>query len=206
MKRNAHLIFFSKWLSAPLRVASVTPSSVPLARAMASALPAGDGVVVELGGGTGPITHALLEAGVAAHRLVVIERDARFCRYLSERFPGITVLQGDALHMASLVETLAVDIPVRAVVSGLPLLSMPAQTQAGLLQQAMHLTGGTGPLIQFSYSLASPLRKSVEQRLGLVSRCIAQVWRNVPPAKVWSYEGRTISAATHEQEVRDVCP
>ncbi|WP_335342620.1 FAD:protein FMN transferase [Sedimenticola hydrogenitrophicus] len=57
MKRNSELIFFSEWFASPLRVASVTPSSAPLARAMASAFPVGDGTVVELGGGTGPITH-----------------------------------------------------------------------------------------------------------------------------------------------------
>lgn len=205
MKRNSELMFFSKWFTAPLRVASVTPSGAPLARAMASALPAGDGVVVELGGGTGPITHALLEAGVSPDQLVVIERDAQFCDHLVRRFPGITVHQGDALDLAALMEDLAVDIPVRAVVSGLPLLSMKAETQTRLLQQALRITGGTGPMIQFSYSLASPLRTSVEQRLGLASRCVAQVWRNVPPAKVWTYEGRAIACAKPESGRNDAC-
>jgi phospholipid N-methyltransferase len=188
MKHNSELIFFSKWFASPLRVASVTPSSAPLARAMASALPAGDGTVVELGGGTGPITHALLEAGVRSDQLVVIERDAQFCNHLVRRFPGVVVRHGDALDLVALMEDLGVNTPVCAVVSGLPLLSMSSAAQEQLLQQALRLTRGTGPLIQFSYGLASPLRKSVVQRLALVARCVAQVWRNVPPAKVWTYE------------------
>ncbi|MCO6411344.1 MAG: hypothetical protein J5I92_01245 [Thiogranum sp.] len=201
MKNNAELIFFSKWLKSPLRVASVIPSSAQLARAMASALPQREGLVVELGGGTGPITHALLQAGVNPGRLVVIERDSHFCRHLTRRFPGITVLRGDALHMAALVEGLSSDTPTRAVVSGLPMLSMPADIQRQLLQQAMHLTHGKGPLIQFSYSLASPLRRSVEKELGLIPRCVAHVWRNVPPAKVWTFESAAACSPYLEERI-----
>ncbi len=201
MKRNSELMFFSKWFTSPLRVASVTPSGASLARAMASALPVGEGVVVELGGGTGPITRALLEAGVRSDQLIVIERDAQFCDYLVRRFPGITVRHGDALELTDLMQDLSVDTPVRAVVSGLPLLAMNADTQTRLLQQTMQLTGGHGPLIQFSYGLASPLKKTIEQRLGLVSRCVAQVWRNIPPAKVWTYQGRPVASVRHEVSV-----
>ena len=188
MNKNAEFVFFSKWLKSPLSVASVTPSSTQLARAMASSLPDNDGLVIELGGGTGPITHALLEAGVRPDHLVVIERDPHFHRYLQKRFPGINVVCGDALHLKLLVEGLSAKIAACAVVSGLPLLSMNAATQTQLLEQSMYLTRGKGPFIQFSYSLTSPLKKTVEKELGLVSNCVAQVWRNVPPAKVWMYE------------------
>jgi phosphatidylethanolamine/phosphatidyl-N-methylethanolamine N-methyltransferase len=81
------------------------------------------------------------------------------------------------------------------VVSGLPLLTMNASTQTRLLQQVMEVTGGKGPLIQFSYSLASPLMRTVEQGLGLVSCCVTRVWRNVPPARVWTYEARIVASA-----------
>ena len=188
MKNNAEFVFFSKWLKSPMSVASVTPSSTQLAKAMASGLPDKEGLVIELGGGTGPITHALLDAGVRPDHLVVIERDPHFHRYLQKRFPDINVLCGDALQLTSLVEGLSAKTSTCAVVSGLPLLSMNAHTQKQLLQQSMHLTQGKGPFIQFSYSPSSPLKKTVERELGLASRCVAQVWRNVPPAKVWMYE------------------
>jgi phosphatidylethanolamine/phosphatidyl-N-methylethanolamine N-methyltransferase len=155
---------------------------------MASCLPDREGLVIELGGGTGPITYALLEAGVRADHLVVVERDPHFHRYLQQRFPGINVVCGDALHLTSLIEGLSSKTPTCAVVSGLPLLSMNALTQKRLLQQSMDLTLGKGPFIQFSYSPTSPVKKTVEKELGLVSHCVAQVWRNVPPAKVWMYE------------------
>jgi phospholipid N-methyltransferase len=188
MNKNAELVFFSKWLRSPMRVASVMPSSSQLARAMASALPDREGLVVELGGGTGPVTHALLDAGVRAEQLVVIERDPHFHRHLMRRFPGVAVLLGDAFEMHALVSRLAHDMPIRAVVSGLPLVPMSAAEQRRIISQTLQLTGGAGPLIQFSYSLTSPLQKSVKHELGLSSHCVTHVWRNIPPAKVWRYE------------------
>lgn len=188
MNGNAKLVFFSKWLKSPLSVASLTPSSSQLASAMASSLPAGEGLVIELGGGTGPITHALLEAGVKPEHLVVIERDAHFCRYLRHRFPGISVLYGDALQLTSLMQSMATEIPIRAVVSCLPMLSMNAITQERLLEQTMRLTNGQGLFIQFSYSPASPLKTAVKNKLRLAPRCVARVLRNIPPAKVWVYQ------------------
>lgn len=188
MDANAKLIFFSKWLKSPLSVASLTPSSSQLANAMASSLPDGEGLVIELGGGTGPITHALLEAGVRPEHLVVVERDPHFCSYLRHRFPGITVLCGDALQLTSLMQSMGTDMPIRAVVSCLPLLAMNATAQERLLEQSMNLINDQGSFIQFSYSLASPLKRAVKNKLRLAPRCVAQVLRNIPPAKVWVYQ------------------
>jgi phosphatidylethanolamine/phosphatidyl-N-methylethanolamine N-methyltransferase len=204
MPQNAELVFFSKWLQAPLRVASVTPSSAHLARAMAAALPPGDGLVVELGGGTGPITQALLDTGLDADRLAVIERDPHFCRYLEQRFGAARLICGDAFHLQTLIRERVGGMPVRAVVSGLPLLTMPVRAvvsglplltmspllQRQLLAQALALMHGLGPFIQFSYGWGSPLKSSVQASLGLSARCAVHVWRNVPPAKVWLYEAR----------------
>jgi len=190
MPQNAELVFFSKWLQAPLRVASVTPSSAYLARAMAATLPPGDGLVVELGGGTGPITQALLDTGLDANQLAVIERDPHFCRYLKQRFGVARLICGDAFHLQTLINGQVDDTPVRAVVSGLPLLTMSPLLQRQLLAQALALTHGLGPFIQFSYAWGSPLKSSVQASLGLSARCAANVWRNLPPAKVWVYEAR----------------
>ncbi len=44
------------------------------------------GLIVELGPGTGPVTQALIETGVAPERLVLVEYDAGFCRLLRQRF------------------------------------------------------------------------------------------------------------------------
>ena len=186
MTANAQIVFFSKWLRSPLQVASVIPSSTRLARAMAESLPPGDGPVIELGGGTGPITFALLQAGIAPEQLIVVERDPHFHRHLKQRFPGVRAVLGDATRLADLFPGTDA-LRARAVVSGLPLLAMTAATQRKILEQSLALAAPGAPFIQFSYGLTSPLRSAVRIDLGLTSQCVTQVWRNLPPAKVWLY-------------------
>lgn len=193
MSTNPELLFFKKWLRSPLTVASVTPSSPQLAKAMACSLPQCDGMVVELGGGTGSITMALLQTGLKPDNLIVIERDPYFYRYLKKCFPEVNVLCGDALHLKAMLNGLFDNVPIRAVVSGLPLLSMNAETQKQLLGQSFSLIDERGIFIQFSYSLMSPLKKRIEKELGLESRCIGYIWRNIPPAKIWVYRSKSVS-------------
>ena len=57
------------------------------------------GPVVELGPGTGPVTQALLQRGLAPERLILVEYDPAFCRLLERRFPGVRVIQGDAYDL-----------------------------------------------------------------------------------------------------------
>jgi len=144
---DANWLFFRKWMKTPLGISSILPSSSNLAKAMAAALPENDGIVVELGGGTGVITVALLERGVLPEDILIIERDPQFCGFLKQRFPSIRVLQGDACSLRALLSAADVPLTVRAVVSGLPLLAMPARLQAILLHQSFAVTGGRGPFI-----------------------------------------------------------
>lgn len=204
MKNNAGLMFLAKWLKSPLTVASVTPSSPQLANAMAKCLPSKDGLVVELGGGTGPITRALLTQVQRPEDLVVVERDAHFAEFLEKRFPGVTVINGDAAQLHTLLKNAQLDKPVRGVVSGLPLLSMSAQTQRNIVGQATSVAGKNGCFIQFSYGLSSPMKKSIEVELGLEALCTAHVWRNVPPAKVWVYKQKVSGDETKRAEQRSV--
>jgi 16S rRNA (adenine1518-N6/adenine1519-N6)-dimethyltransferase len=64
---------------------------------IADALGAGHGdTVLEIGPGPGGLTAALVER---AGRVVAIEKDADLVPALRERFPAITVVQGDALEL-----------------------------------------------------------------------------------------------------------
>lgn len=187
MNNNADFAFFSKWLKAPRQVASVTPSSSRLSKAMAACLPSIDGPVVELGAGTGPITHALLMAGLAPSNLYVVEQDPEFCLHLRRRFPGISVLQGCAMNLHALLADVT-DQPFRAIVSGLPLLAMPASAHEQLLRQTLDLTAKRGCYIQYSYGRRSPIKEPLINDLGMRAQCVKRVWGNLPPAKVWVYE------------------
>ena len=185
-------LFLSRWLKAPHLIGALAPSSRGLARAMAREIdPSGTGIVVELGGGTGSITQALLERGVAPARLVVVECDRMLAAVLRKRFPGVKVMRGDAAELGSLLRTLAIDC-IEAVVSSLPLLSMPKLLKRRIVAESFRLLGEHGTFVQFTYGVASPL---AAPEFGLEGEVAQRIWRNFPPAAVWRFRRLALPVA-----------
>jgi phosphatidylethanolamine/phosphatidyl-N-methylethanolamine N-methyltransferase len=176
--------FIRSWLERPLSIGAVTPSGKILARAMAHYVdPTSSGPVVELGPGTGPVTEALVEAGVSPSRLVLVEFNPTFCRLLKSRYPDATLVQGDAYSLRRLLETLLIQ-PAAAVVSGLPLVTKPVRMRLRLLRDAFDLMVPGAPFVQFTYSVAAPLPKRFG---GFSVEASRRIWMNLPPARVWVY-------------------
>jgi phosphatidylethanolamine/phosphatidyl-N-methylethanolamine N-methyltransferase len=176
--------FIRSWIERPLTVGAVTPSGRILARAMARYVdPDSNGPVVELGPGTGPVTEALVQAGVAPSRLVLVEFNPTFCRLLRARYPDATLVQGDAYSLRRLLETLLLQ-PAAAVVSGLPLVTKPIRMRLRLIRDAFDLMLPGAPFVQFTYSVASPLPRRFS---GFSVEASERIWMNLPPARVWVY-------------------
>lgn len=176
--------FILSWLNSPLKTGAVSPSGKDLARAMAEAVDLSvPGDVVELGPGTGPVTAALIERGVAPERLVLIEFNPAFCKLLAERFPGVRVIEGDAYTIAKTLEG-HITGPLAAVVSSLPLMTKPDPECLGLVREAFTLMHRDAPFIQFTYGPVSPVPMKGQAFRGKGSK---RVWKNLPPARVWTY-------------------
>ncbi len=179
--------FIRTWLENPRLAGAITPSGRFLARAMAHCVdPAGDGPIVELGPGTGPVTQALLARGIAPERLVLVEYDPGFCHLLARKFPGTRILRGDAYRLR---ETLADRLQRKpaAIVSSLPLLTKPEATRLALLRQAFELMGPEGRFIQFTYGVKSPAPSHLCQGLHIKTQSLAPIWLNLPPARIFIY-------------------
>lgn len=192
-------LFFRAWLSAPLRVASVTPSGRALSSLMTTEISADTGTVIELGPGTGVFTEALLNRGVAEENLVLVEYGSEFASQLSDRFPAAKTVQMDAAQLRKL--PIHASAPVGAVVSGLPLLSMPLRKVHAILEGAFsHLRPG-GAFYQFTYGPRCPIARPLLDRLGLKATYIGCTLANVPPAAVYRINRRRPrSARTHPSE------
>lgn len=163
---------------------AIAPSGKALARRMAAQVdPRARGPVLELGPGTGVVTAALIERGVAPADLIAVEYNPDFCRQLRGRFPGVRVIEGDAYDLE---RTLAgtVSGPLRAVVSSLPLLLRPPEDRRALILDALRRLAPGGVYVQFSYSPKPPVPPSAaEYRLA----GSPFVLMNLPPARVWAY-------------------
>lgn len=185
--RIDHWTFFRQWLRNPLATAAISPSGAQLARLMLAELPAGAKRVIELGGGTGVFTAALLKHGIRDSDLMVVELNEELHQHLSQRFPGAHVACGDARELPSLAERsgFAEGGPADAVVSGLGLLSMSRATQQAIVASAFDCMRPDGRFIQFTYGPTCPVGKDVQRALGLrVRRAGVALW-NVPPATVY---------------------
>mgnify|MGYP001556605521 CR=1 FL=1 len=174
------LLFTLEMLKNPREMGAVCPSSGALARHVVKHVPPdGPGKVVELGAGTGVITQALLRHGVPPQQLIAVERSGRLARQLRQRYPRIAVAEGDAAHLEQFLG--AQHIPVRAVVSGLPLRSLPISTVRMIMSSLDEALVPGGLFIQFTYNLRAPVA-AVPKHFSKVASSI--VWRNIPPARV----------------------
>ncbi len=182
-EKEATAHFYREWLRKPMSVAAVSPSSKRLAEAVAAAVGSAQSVV-ELGGGTGALTDALVAKGIP--NLVVVEAVPAFCELLRRRFPGIQVIEGDATHAAALLAGSRVP-PGTAdvVVSGLGMLTRPREEQQRLLAAMLALLKPEGHIVQFTYSLFFPAARGLLAEMGLESHRESMTWINLPPASVF---------------------
>ncbi len=191
---SAH--FLMSLMSTPRLTGAVAPSGRALARAMAAASgPPADGLVVELGPGTGPVTKALFDRGLDRRRLVMVEYNPQFCRLLEERFAPARVIQGDAYDLPRTLSELAGE-RVSAFVSSLPLLTRPPRERLKLLGDAFALMGADGVFVQFTYGLVSPIPREILDGRYSAGRG-RPIWANLPPARVWTYWLETPVSRAH---------
>jgi phospholipid N-methyltransferase len=185
---SAPLTLFGRALLAnPRAVGACCPSSPSLAHAIALevSIPC-DGLVVELGGGTGAVTAALLRRGVVPEQLVVIEQDRLLAQHLKCRFPDVTIINGNAVRFSQLLNRGG--RLIKTVVSSLPLLSLPSATVEDLGKELQAVIGREGTFIQYTYRLNNgpcPLSEYLERTAAKI------VWGNLPPAKIEVFRQQT---------------
>jgi phospholipid N-methyltransferase len=175
--------FFLHWLSDPLQVGAIAPSSPALATAITAEITPESAPVIELGPGNGAFTRALIDRGIPIPQLALIERSPRFALALEQRFPDALVLCVDAADLGS------IDVfpgeKAGAVVSGLPLLLMSPGKVRAILASAFKCLRPGGAFYQFTYGSRSPVPRRTLEHLGLTATLIGRTLANIPPASVY---------------------
>jgi phosphatidylethanolamine/phosphatidyl-N-methylethanolamine N-methyltransferase len=190
---SVYVDFLKGLVRDPGGVSAPTPSSPALAAAIAAKVdPLKPGLVVELGAGSGAVTEALLARGIAPERLIAIEYSDYFARLLAKRFPRVRVIRGDAFQFE---KYLPIGEPIAAIVSSVPLLNFPPRSRRALIERALVLQGVGGRFIQLSYGWRPPIVSAFG-----VPPAKDIVWRNFPPAHIWSFRAQTQRAAAAARE------
>lgn len=175
-------LFLQELIRAPRTVSSPVPSSSALARAMVAGLGPHTGPVAEFGPGTGVMTQALIHAGLPPGQVTLFEVNPTFASHLRSRFPGVHVVNAGA-------QTIAAHCPdgVGAIISSLPLLSLPPDLCQDIYAAAVRALRPSGFIRQYTYGLGPPLPDATRRALSLQVTAGPRIWFNLPPARVYTY-------------------
>ena len=177
------LLFFGQMARRWRTMGAIAPSGGVLARTIAQTVgELADGqVIIELGPGTGVITRALLDR-FPNNRIIAVEVNEPFIAPLQKAFPSVTVVQGCASQLEAHLAQLGLTLDnVGAVVSGVPLLSLPGDLPQRILASVASVLRPGRPYVQFTYSERAWRRFDAVGFQRLPSK---RVWLNVPPAFV----------------------
>jgi phospholipid N-methyltransferase len=174
--------FFRSWMQDPLAIGAVAPSGRTLAKLMVTGLYPG-ARVMELGSGTGTVTRAILDCGVAQSDLYLVERNESFARLLRQQFPHAALLQEDATSPSKATRLLGGSFDF--IVSGLPLVLFSRARKQRLLERSFELLRPAGAFHQFTYGLRCPIRRTALASLNVEASLVGIAPFNVPPAFVY---------------------
>jgi phosphatidylethanolamine/phosphatidyl-N-methylethanolamine N-methyltransferase len=177
------LHFFGQAATHFRQTGAVIPSSRRLARALAEAVgEVADGqVIIELGPGSGIVTEALAHRHPGC-RLLAVEFNPHFARRLTRQQPGVSVVHGCASALPDHLHSAGINPDqVAAVVSGLPLLSLPNELVRQVLTAVRTVLPQGRRFIQFTY-LPYAFRRL--DHGGFRAERPRRVWLNVPPAMI----------------------
>lgn len=175
--------FIRAFISHPLRVGAILPSSEALATAITADLQPGSGKVLELGSGTGVFTSHMLGMGFAPADLILVEQDPTLAAGLRHRFPSSTILQmpAQALDLGAGSDR----SEVAATICGLPLRNMSDTVHQQMLAAVFQVMGASGAMYLFTYGRACPISSQTLGSLALVTHRTGFVIRNFPPAVIY---------------------
>ncbi len=122
-----------------------------------------------------------------ADRLALVEREPELASFLRRHFAGPKIVEGDAARLPKILAEQGIG-SVSAVVSSLPLLSLPAEVVRGIVHGVFEALprGGCAGAVHLR-PLAARAAGACTQELRLVGARGPRIWRNVPPAVVWTF-------------------
>lgn len=184
-KFDDEIRFIKGMMAQPKTVGAIMPTSARMANKMASIIDTGSGLpVLELGPGTGVITKAILDKGVAPKDLVSIEYSTDFVQHLRGKYPGVNFINGDAFAIEETLKDYAGQ-QFDCVISGIPLLNFPMHARVSLVESLLKLIPVGRPIVQFSYGPVSPV---IARPDSYKIEHFDFIVRNIPPAQIWHYK------------------
>jgi len=189
MKHDMHrrtserLLFALNFLRHPRMLGSVVPSSPHLVEQVLASIDwTRAKVIVEYGPGVGTFTSEILRRMRHDARLVAMETNSDFVRFLRENLPDprLHVEQGSAADVQQVLERLGLD-RASYIISGIPLGSMADSLRADIAAKSRDALepGGEFLVYQFTSRVLPVLKRTFRSVRRTFER------RNLPPAQLF---------------------
>ena len=192
---NNPLTWWTHLVRSPRRVGSIAPSSTQLADHVAHRIArfASRDLnvrLIEVGAGTGALTRSLATI-FDPTAITLVESDPSCCQQLRRRFPGVRIVEGLVEKVA---DQLIVPGEALVLVSSVPLFSLSRAQRDLVLSTYERIVERAGEcrVVQYTYVPWLPGKRARQ----LCGKERGSVWRNLPPAWVWS-------ATHHNHLVKD---
>lgn len=184
--------FLRAFLKDPPVVASAVPSSRTLERRIVHAAAIDSAkLVIELGGGTGGTTRALLEAMPDDGKLLVFESTDTFAEGLRQiADERLEVIHGCASTISTVLAERGLT-GVDAVVSGIPFSTLPPETATAIVEQISTSLGHNGRFVAYQFTAA--VRDYGRPILG--EPRVEHEFQNIPPVRLFTWRQAGSNAA-----------
>jgi len=182
------VIFLQQFLKHPNQVGSIIPSSRFLERRIIQlAGVQSSRTAVELGGGTGGTTQAILRALPPEGRLLCVEINHEFCALL-RRIPDhrLIVHHGSAWELQQAIACYGLPAP-DAVVSGIPFSTMPKAAGSRILEEIAAALAAEGRFL--AYQVSGQVEELMRPILGRAKFEVELF--NVPPMRLYRWVKHT---------------
>lgn len=147
---------------------------------MAKQIPT-EGRFLELGPGTGSLTRGILKRIKDPNQLTLVEMDPYMAETCRTSFPGLRILEGDALDILRNDKQ-----EYDAIVSGIPFAALPKRMRHPLFVEIAKHLKPNGTFVMFQYSLLT--RRELNDYFETVSTKYTPF--NLPPAFVFVAKGK----------------
>jgi len=185
------IVFLQQFLKRPQQVGSITPSSRFLERRIVKLADiASARVVVELGGGTGGTTRALLRALSPTSTLLTIEINPQFCELLGRIDDKRLAVHHGAAHDLKSALAAKGQAGADAVISGIPFSTMPREAGLRVISAIWTALRPGGRFVAYQVSnkvaeLATPTMGPTPAQFEIL---------NIPPMRLYRWDKRASDA------------
>ena len=182
-RNGARLLFARSFFKNPVMLGSVIPSSRFLIKGVLSPIDwQTANVIVEYGPGVGTITGEILGRMRPQTRLIVIEMNTEFVRYLRETFRDerLVVVEGSAEEVRRILAENGFG-HAEYIISGIPLGSMPVPVREQIVRETKQALAPGGAFLVYQFT--SRVLPELQRVFDVVKR--GREWLNVLPAHLF---------------------